>query len=140
MAGLTLLVFGGRDFGEIPNGTPRHAVAAARLKAEKQRGQMEVAMGGIDIEFGIGEVVSGGAPGADRLGESIARAMGLPTMLFPANWGRYKQGAGRIRNGQMAVYVAARLPNAMALMAPGGKGTADMRSLCEAHNIPVREL
>lgn len=54
--------------------------------------------------FDVTEVVSGGAPGADTLGELFARDMDLPMKRFPADWNRHGRAAGPIRNGEMAEY------------------------------------
>lgn len=50
------------------------------------------------------EIVSGGAMGADRLGEKHALQYGMKLTIFPANWKKYGKGAGPIRNRQMADY------------------------------------
>lgn len=50
------------------------------------------------------EIVSGGARGADRLGEQYARTKGFKLRLFPANWDLYGKKAGYLRNQQMAQY------------------------------------
>ena len=57
--------------------------------------------------FAISEVVSGTARGVDRLGEQWAQQNGVPVARFPANWDRYGNGAGHIRNGEMADYADA---------------------------------
>lgn len=48
------------------------------------------------------ELISGGAPGADSLGERFATEMQFPVKLFPADWDTYGTAAGPIRNRQMA--------------------------------------
>jgi predicted Rossmann fold nucleotide-binding protein DprA/Smf involved in DNA uptake len=60
--------------------------------------------------FDITEVVSGGARGADALGERWAKERGLPLHRFPADWNRYGKAAGPRRNRLMA-------ENAQALVA-----------------------
>jgi hypothetical protein len=55
-----------------------------------------------DIE--IDEIVSGGAKGADRLGEVWADYAKLSLKVFPADWDTYNKAAGHIRNKQMAEY------------------------------------
>jgi len=68
------------------------------------------------------EIVSGGAPGADTLGEKYAYERGYSITRFPADWEVYGRAAGPIRNREMAEY-------ADALIAfPVGKspGTRDM--------------
>lgn len=44
-------------------------------------------------------MVSGGAAGADRIGEEYADANGIPKLVYPADWKRYGRQAGFIRNG-----------------------------------------
>ena len=50
------------------------------------------------------EIVSGGARGADSLGERYAREHGLNVRYFPANWDLHGKSAGFIRNREMAIY------------------------------------
>lgn len=47
-------------------------------------------------------IISGGADGADRLGERYAKENKLQVMGFPANWEKYGKSAGPIRNAAMA--------------------------------------
>ena len=44
------------------------------------------------------EVVSGGARGADKLGEQFAQEFGLKTNIFLPDWEKYGKQAGFIRN------------------------------------------
>lgn len=48
-------------------------------------------------------IVSGCAPGVDRLGEDYANNKDIALLRMPANWSRYGQGAGKIRNIEMAL-------------------------------------
>lgn len=57
--------------------------------------------------FTVTEVVSGGAPGVDRLGEAWARLNNIPVRIFPADWVRFGPSAGPRRNVQMAAYADA---------------------------------
>lgn len=50
------------------------------------------------------EIVSGGARGADYLGEQYANVNNIPIKKFPAKWNLYGKSAGYIRNKQMAEY------------------------------------
>lgn len=70
----------------------------------------------------ITEVVSGCAPGADTLGEEWAKENGKSVKRFPADWKRYKNAAGPIRNKQMADYADALV----AFLHPDSRGTKDM--------------
>lgn len=56
----------------------------------------------VDSDFEITEVISGGARGADKLGELFAKNNGLPLKVFPADWETHGKPAGYIRNQQMA--------------------------------------
>ena len=47
-------------------------------------------------------IVSGGAAGADSLGERFAKEHNLEIERFPADWKKYGKAAGPIRNDQMA--------------------------------------
>jgi len=53
------------------------------------------------------EVVSGGAKGADEFGERYAEMHKIPLKVFPADWNKYGNAAGPIRNKQMAEYADA---------------------------------
>jgi len=50
------------------------------------------------------EIVSGGAKGADKLGERFAKERNLPLTIFHAEWDKYGKSAGYKRNVQMADY------------------------------------
>jgi hypothetical protein len=43
-------------------------------------------------------IISGGAKGADTLGEKYAEDNYIKTQIFPANWDKYGKSAGFIRN------------------------------------------
>lgn len=53
-----------------------------------------------DLEPGT-LVMTGGATGADDFGNTAARACGLPTQVFPANWKVHGKRAGILRNLEM---------------------------------------
>lgn len=50
------------------------------------------------------EIVSGGARGADKLGEMFARKHKINVKVFPALWDVYGKSAGYRRNEEMAAY------------------------------------
>ena len=54
--------------------------------------------------FNVSEIVSGGAAGADKLGEQYAKENKYPVKIFKAQWDEYGKGAGPIRNHIMADY------------------------------------
>ena len=47
-------------------------------------------------------VISGGAKGADTLGENWARENQIPLQIIPADWNAFGKAAGHIRNSEMA--------------------------------------
>ena len=77
-------------------------------------------------------VVSGGAKGADSLGEEWGYCSGLEIDRFPAAWDLYGKRAGFIRNQQM---LDSGIDEAVEF--PGGNGTADMRRRLEGAGIPI---
>lgn len=52
--------------------------------------------------FLITEVISGDAPGIDRLGARWADLRGIPVRHFPADWEGKGRAAGHLRNAEMA--------------------------------------
>jgi hypothetical protein len=82
-----VIIAGSRDF----------CTEAHYLKLQAQMDQMIV-------EFGLpDEIVSGGARGADRLGERYARENGIAVKRFIPDWDSGK-GAGFVRNQDMGNY------------------------------------
>lgn len=77
-------------------------------------------------------IVSGGARGIDRCGESYAEDNQIPIKRFLADWDKHGKAAGPIRNAEMAEY-------ADALVAfPGiGKGTWGMIKLMIDNGKPL---
>jgi len=78
--------------------------------------------------FDITEVVSGCAPGADRLGERFAKQYNIPVKKFPADWNKHGKSAGVLRNLEMAEYAEALI----ALWDGKSKGTAHMIKAADA--------
>lgn len=70
--------------------------------------------------LGATEVVSGDQHGADAVGEMAAARLGITVKPFPAEWRKFGNQAGPIRNRKMAAY------SDICLAFPGGKGTASM--------------
>jgi len=46
----------------------------------------------------INLIISGGAIGADKLGETYARIHNIPTTIYKPDWNKYKKAAGIYRN------------------------------------------
>lgn len=87
-------------------------------------------------KFDISEVVSGGARGADSLGERFAKENKIPVKIFPANWEMYGKKAGFLRNREMAEYGEALI----AIMINNSKGTSNMISLAKEKGLKVYVL
>lgn len=79
-------------------------------------------------------VISGGAKGADNLGEDWATINMTRLEVFKADWNTYGKKAGILRNQDMldsGVDVAVQFP--------GGRGTADMRRRLDKAGVRVHE-
>lgn len=79
------------------------------------------------------KIISGVAPGADKLGIIWAAEVGLPVQRFPALWDKYGKRAGYVRNAQMA-------DNADALVAiwdGASKGTKHMIDVARSRNLKI---
>lgn len=83
--------------------------------------------------FDITAVVSGGAKGADALGERFAEECGLPVYKFPAYWEEYGRAAGPIRNETMAKFGDALI----ALWDGKSRGTKNMIDRATAHGLKI---
>ena len=106
---LRLIIAGGRDY---------------KLTSE-DKAALDALMGRVV------EVVCGCCTGADEGGKQWAIDHNIPVQYFPANWTKYGDAAGPIRNEQMAVYA-----NAVALF-PGGKGTASMARIAKGYGLRI---
>ena len=56
-----------------------------------------------ELDFDVDYVISGGAYGADSLGERWAENHNIPVQRYPAQWNKYGRRAGVIRNRHMAL-------------------------------------
>ena len=82
------------------------------------------------------EIISGGARGADRLGERYARESGKVCTLsrMEAQWNRYGKSAGAIRNRQMG-----DVADALVLFWDGSSpGSKDMLGVALDKGLDVR--
>lgn len=131
----TVLVCGGRDYGEVPRGCPSDPHHEARLKAERERRQFQVAMDAIYLDRKFRMVVMGDARGADSLAYHWACRLLLPVCRCRADWKTHGRAAGPIRNQQMLDEYKPTLVVAF----PGGSGTADMVRRAKAAGVEVLE-
>ena len=86
-----------------------------------------------DSDFDITQVVSGGAAGADSLGEEWAHANNKLLKIFPAEWDVHGNAAGPIRNGLMAKYADALI----AMWDGESRGTKDMISKAKKNRLKI---
>lgn len=76
-------------------------------------------------------IISGGARGADALGERYANERGMGLITKPADWNRFGKSAGYIRNEEMA-----KLGDALILFWDGqSRGSKHMLDLAKKYNI-----
>lgn len=81
-------------------------------------------------------IVSGTARGADRMGEQYAAEHGYKIDQFPAEWGKYHQGAGPIRNLQMVKTADA----VVAFWDNESSGTKNIIDCARQENIPYKVI
>lgn len=81
-------------------------------------------------------VITGGARGADTLADQVAEALGIPRVIYPANWKGEKKKAGFIRNQRMLDEAWPDLVVAF----EGGNGTADMVDRAERAGFRVERI
>lgn len=80
-------------------------------------------------------LIEGGARGADAMAGAWADAMGVPCDCEPANWARYQNHAGRVRNCKMLRDHKHHLDVVVAFA--GGSGTRHMVSIATEAGVPV---
>lgn len=92
-----------------------------------------------DIDKSTIEIISGGAKGADRLGELFAERNGLKLTVIPAEWDKYGRSAGYKRNLKMAEYAE---PDGMliAFWDEESRGTKLMIDIAEQKGLWVRVI
>lgn len=112
---MILLVTGGRQFNDLEMAFD--AIAA------------------IHEAMPISLLVHGDATGADTLAGDVAKEIGINVVKCPANWTKYKKGAGHVRNKFMLDMFEIDL----VLAFPGGNGTADMKRQSATAEIDVIE-
>ena len=89
-------------------------------------------------EHEIKEIVSGGARGADAVGERFANYYKYNIATFDAEWDLHGRSAGPIRNSQMLEYI--KMHNGIVIAFPGGRGTDHMKSIANYNSIEVIEI
>lgn len=78
-------------------------------------------------------VICGMARGADLVGKRWAESRGIPVQEFPADWKRYRNAAGPIRNEQMA-----EVADAVLVFWDGAsRGSRHMADIAKALNLKL---
>lgn len=83
-----------------------------------------------------GDVVQGGASGADDMAKAWAHRHAVGSWTVPADWQKHGRAAGPIRNQTMLDKYSPHLVVAF----PGGKGTADMVRRSRKAGVDVAEI
>jgi hypothetical protein len=109
---MKVLVCGGRDFAD------KKSLTRALLKIHKATP--------------IKIIIHGGARGADAMAGGIARASGIQEVICPANWDKFKKGAGHKRNSAMTI-----LQPDVVVACQGGSGTDDMMNKAQQCGFEV---
>lgn len=83
----------------------------------------------------IDQIINGGANGADAWAELWAKERGKDCVTIPANWLKFGNQAGPIRNAQMI-----QMKPDLVVAFPGGKGTANMARQAVSAGIEVWKM
>jgi len=78
-------------------------------------------------------VISGGARGVDSIAESIARILGLQTLIFLPDWEKHGKKAGFLRN----IEIVKNSDRLVAFWDGESKGTLHSINLAKQSGIPV---
>jgi hypothetical protein len=120
-------VVGGRVFANLVRRRPQYQADRAWGFAQLDR---------LLAEWGPFCVVTGGAPGADRLAEDWALARGLACEVHRADWEHLGKRAGPVRNK----IIVGRAHRLVALWNMRSTGTGGAVGLARAKGIPVTIL
>lgn len=81
-------------------------------------------------------VINGGAEGADQLSSDWARDYRIPSVVYPAEFDKFGEAAGPIRNIRM---VEECQPD-LVVSFPGDDGTDNMKEVARKHEIPIWDI
>lgn len=87
----------------------------------------------LHVRYKFTQVIHGAQRGADLLADAWAKLRKIDRRPFPADWTKYGNAAGPIRNSQMLKQGKPDLVVAF----PGDKGTADMMAKAKKAHVPV---
>ena len=115
---MKLIIAGGRDFNDY------------RLLEKSVNEYRYKNTDNLDTDI---QIISGGANGADRLGERYAEENNLALKIFSADWNKWGKSAGPRRNTEMAEYA----DTLMAFYDGKSKGTSNMILTAKIKNLKV---
>ncbi len=82
------------------------------------------------------QIISGGAPGADKLAERYAKETNYPCMIIKADWNTYGKSAGYRRNVEMA-----ELADAAVVFWDGkSRGAKHMIDIATKKQLPLKVI
>ncbi|PEU21331.1 DUF2493 domain-containing protein [Bacillus wiedmannii] len=98
--------------------------------------KLRVTLDGLFIRYEMSkvEIVSGGARGADSLGERYAKEKDCLLQVFPAEWDKFGKSAGYRRNVQMAEYADA----CVTFWDGKSRGTKHMIDISKRYDLDLR--
>lgn len=87
-------------------------------------------------------IIEGGADGVDKIARSVAEELGLDLIEIPANWKRYGNSAGPIRNRRMIDLLSPEdgLVIAFHENIAQSRGTADCLKEANRRAIPTEHI
>lgn len=112
---MKLIIAGGRDF-----------VDYSKLDLE-----VKIFMLDNKIDLKNFSIISGHARGADQLGERFAHKYKIPLEIYPADWNRYGNRAGPLRNEEMAKVAT----HCICFWDGKSSGTKNMIGNCKKYNL-----
>lgn len=132
---LTVLVCGGRDYGDIKQPDPvrleQYFQVMKTLDDLAASSWPRRPDGGLDVR-----IVSGAARGVDSVAIDWAKVNMVECLQFPADWEKHGKSAGAIRNKQMLDEGKPDLVVAF----PGGRGTANMAKQARMRKIEMLHI
>lgn len=126
MKELRIIVAGGRDFDDFPLLMNKCIEIIATVSKE-------------DNTIDKIRIVSGGARGADKLGEKYAQIAHYDVSRFPAAWDIYGKSAGYRRNAEMAKFASedGNIGILIAFWDSKSRGTKHMIELAKRYGLDV---
>lgn len=83
------------------------------------------------------EFISGGANGADKVGERFARRYNYSPTIFNAEWDKFGKAAGIFRNSKMAEYASCESGYLIAFWDGESRGTRQMIDVALKYGLEV---